>query len=383
MTQKKESWFFRFLKGLMITVLGAASCALALAVLWGQLSRSAKSGEEAHVRYADQAVMDKYDMFMTNEVSDALEGVMEVEKVYWLRDEDIVAPEPDQSCFGTSTEPAELQWLLDEAAQLLDIEEFVFHTGIQIVQGTQIHYYLDETIFVITWQEAKDSCLYTMSEVKIADASQMRRFLAGGTYGYDKQYLTTEMSAEVNAVVASSGDYYQHRKLGIVVYDGKVYRSSGETLDTCFIDDNGDMILVDKGELTDEEEIQKFVEDNNIRFSLSFGPILIRDGVRCDPLRYWIGEVDQQFPRAALCQMDERHYLLAVACGVFGYGNLPRMRDFALRLEELGCDMAYALDGGQTGVIVMNDERISPIQYDAQRRISDILYFATALPDGE
>jgi hypothetical protein len=46
----------------------------------------------------------------------------------------------------------------------------------------------------------------------------------------------------------------------------------------------------------------------------------------------------------------------------------------------MGCTMAYNLDGGQSATIVMNDEVKN---YVYERRISDIIYFATALPEGE
>jgi exopolysaccharide biosynthesis protein len=46
-------------------------------------------------------------------------------------------------------------------------------------------------------------------------------------------------------------------------------------------------------------------------------------------------------------------------------------------------DKAYALDGGQTTVITMDGELINSVDYGFQRQISDIIYFATALPDGE
>ena len=51
-------------------------------------------------------------------------------------------------------------------------------------------------------------------------------------------------------------------------------------------------------------------------------------------------------------------------------------------IQSLGCNTAYALDGGQTTAIVMNDELITLPDYQTQRKISDIIYFATALPDG-
>ena len=44
--------------------------------------------------------------------------------------------------------------------------------------------------------------------------------------------------------------------------------------------------------------------------------------------------------------------------------------------------MVYTLDGGQTAVIAMNDKLINSVLFGFQRKISDIIYFATAVPDG-
>ncbi len=375
----------RLINRVLLTVLkcllsGAALCFLAVSACWCLQNLGTPDSSFSGTR-SELALMDKYDMYMTGQISKALEGVMDVEKVYWLNDYDLIAPEPDQTRYGSSSDPSQLQWLLDEASETLGFEKFIFNTEIQLRPGSEVTWYLDETIFAITWQEVKNYGVYTFSEVKIAHASQMRRFLAGGTYGYSKQFHTTEMAADVNAVVASSGDFYKFRNYGVIVTNGQVHRANG-AVDTCFIDDQGDLILVKRGQLNNVEQAQAFVDEHNIRFSLAFGPILIQDGVRCEPYDYIIGEIDEEYPRAALCQVEALHYLLAVANGVPEYSNLPSLHQFAARLAELDIETAYTLDGGQTGVIVMNDEMINPVQYSSQRKISDIIYFATALPDG-
>jgi exopolysaccharide biosynthesis protein len=58
------------------------------------------------------------------------------------------------------------------------------------------------------------------------------------------------------------------------------------------------------------------------------------------------------------------------------------MAEFGRQLQAFGAEKAYALDGGQTAVIVTNDTLINRPSYVRQRQISDIIYFATALPDG-
>ena len=305
-----------------------------------------------------------------------------VKKVFWLKDEDLVAPEPDQSKFGETDDPSTLQWLLDAAAELLEGQELYFSTETQIIPGTKVRYYLDDTILSITWKETHDYSVYTFSEVKIAHPSQFRRFLAGGEYGSEKQFITSEMAASVNAVVASSGDFYRFREFGAVVYEGQVRRVRGDLTDTCLIDDQGNLHFFRKGEVLDVETAQAYVDEHNIRFSLTFGPVLIDDGVRCEPNHYLLGEIGEHYARAGLCQMDNLHYLLATANTEGAYQQVPTLHQFAATLLTTGCDKAFALDGGQTAAIVMNDELINRVVYGYQRKISDIIYFATAIPDG-
>lgn len=370
-----------FCKGILAFLAILLAMALTLELLLGMAVHVGGPGA-AQAGTVDAAIMDKYDMFMTNRISDALDGVVSLEKVYWISDDALVAPEPSQSCYGQADDPASLQWLVEEAAHLLDGQTLYFRTDTEIMPGSQVQYYLDETILAITWKEVHDHCVYTFSEVKIAHPSQFRRFLAGGEFGSDKQFITTEMAASVNAVVASSGDFYRFRNAGVVVYDGIVRRNNVGVADTCYIDRSGDLHFTYRYDYMTMEQAQQFVEEQDIRFSLVFGPVLVDDGVRCEPDKYLLGEINDEYARAALCQMDTLHYLLAAANAEGQYRYVPTIHRFARRIQETGCKMAYALDGGQTAVIAMNDTLINRVVYGYQRKISDIIYFATAVPYG-
>jgi exopolysaccharide biosynthesis protein len=63
--------------------------------------------------------------------------------------------------------------------------------------------------------------------------------------------------------------------------------------------------------------------------------------------------------------------------------NTPTIPTFAKRMQEFGCQTAYSLDGGQTAAIVTNGELMNRPDYGYQRQISDIIYFATAIPNGD
>lgn len=370
------------IKGIL-TALAAVVCLMLTAALlvWGLL-HVGTPGSAVQAEAADAAIMDQYDKYMTNRMSHALEGVMAIDRVYWLNDGDQIAPEPDQSRFGAVKDPAQMQAVLEAAGKLLDGQQTLFNTGTQIFPGSQITYYLDDTIFCVTWRQAIGTAVYTFSEVKIAHASQFRRFLADGEYGSDKQYYGTQMAAAVNAVTAANGDFYKNRPYGTVIYNGEIFRT-GSTLDVCCVNEAGELVFVHRGELKGQAAWEQFVEENGIRFCLAFGPILVEDSRNVCPENYPLGEVKEAYSRAGLGTLGDLHYLVVTAGFEEGYRRMPTMAEFAARMQSFGCVQAYALDGGQTGTIVTNDQLMNRPDHGTQRTVSDIIYFATAIPEGE
>ena len=62
-------------------------------------------------------------------------------------------------------------------------------------------------------------------------------------------------------------------------------------------------------------------------------------------------------------------YQFLAYCGYCAFTNFPQnvMSDYY---------------GGQTTTIVLNNEVINHVNYGSERKISDIIYFATAMPEG-
>ena len=371
--------FWKVLGKTLLAVLSLGITAVLVCVLFTGSGSMTQGGAASHM---DAAIMDRYDMYINNRMSNALEGVLSIDKVYWLSDNDLIAPEPDQNKYGSTNDPSTLGWLMEEAAEILDGQETVFHPGITIAPGTEVIYYLDETIFAVTWKQVVHNGMYTFSEVKIAHPSQLRRFLAGGEYGSEVQLVTTEMARTVNAVVASSGDFYGFRQAGVIVYDGQVRRIHSKYVDTCYIDDQGNMLFSYAGQLPDMKSAQKFVDENNIRFSLAFGPVIIDNGDPYYVEEYSLGQIEDRYARAALCQKDDLHYVVVAVNSEGNYKRVATLYEFSEIIQGLDVKNAYTLDGGQTAVIVMNDKRINSVVYGSERQISDIFYFATAVPNG-
>ena len=215
-----------------------------------------------------------------------------VRKQYWIEEGTLVAPEPNQSLFGRTDDPEVMAQVLHDARWLLDGQKTYFQPDLKFYEDSIVRYYLDDSIFAITWQEVHDGSVYTFSEIKVSHPSQFRRHLAGGEYGSDMQYLTTEMAAEVNAVVASAGDFYRFRDFGAVVYQGEAKRVEGTYAETCYIDANGDMHFTYGGDVLKVAEVQQFVDERNIQFSLAFGPILVDNYEVVPHTWYGVGEIN-------------------------------------------------------------------------------------------
>ena len=384
------------------TLLGVIVVPVALALtilLLGQMLRSVgRPKAAAPAQTGDMAILQQFDGFVAGELDSAREAISTVsgpedafqatqepvrEKVvYEIPADAQVAPKPNPDCYGQTDDPSSLQWLLDEAEYMLEGQPLYFSTEVELFADSVVNYYLDDTIFAITWKEVHDGSVYTFSEVKINHPSQFRRHLAGGEYGSEMQYYTTEMAESVNAVVASSGDFYRFRNFGISVYQGQVRRVEGTYAETCYIDRNGDMHFTYGGDILTTEAAKAYVEENDIRFSLAFGPVLIDNYELVEHTWYGVGEITEGYARAALCQMGELHYIVVTANTQGPWQEIPTVKTFAKNVAATGCRMAYCLDGGQTAAIVMGDQLINRPVYGQQRKISDIIYFATAVPEG-
>ena len=386
---------------IILTVILVPVCTFASVRLLGWMLETVGRPKAAVVvKTKDMAMLDDFDAYVEKSMAQADSGLKvshlglteqtepteeETEPVrehYTIPKDALVAPKPNPSCYGQVDSPAEMEPILKKAKWILDGQKTYFQTNQQIYEDSFIRYYLDDSIFAVTWQEVHDDSVYTFSEIKVEDASQFRRHLADGQYGSDTQYLTTEMAETVNAVVASAGDFYRFRNFGAVVYQGEARRVEGTYAETCYIDRSGDMHFTRGGEVLTVQDVQAFVDEHDLNFSLAFGPILVDNYELVEHTWYGVGEITEGYARAALCQMDSLHYIVVTANTTGPHQSIPTVAQFAKNIAATGCRMAYCLDGGQTATIVMNNDLVNRPVYGQQRKISDIIYFATAVPEG-
>ena len=339
----------------------------------------------------------RLDTALNNAKADALSDIAFIPKHYTIPEGETVAPKPAEANFG-SVSPADAAAVMDviqlaRDSGLLEGQEMIFRPDLNFEPHTDIQYYRDETILTILWKELIDGNTVTCCEVKVADASQFRRKFVDDTFGSPRKLFATSIAASVNAVVAMNADFYMFRDFGIVVYDRELYRFSEDTYtgsykkynctDTMFVTDQGDFKFWHRLEEANADQMRAYIRDNNILFSIAFGPVLVENGELqvCD--WYPAGEIDRGYSRAGIGQKDHLHYFY------MSLNHSPQkearwnVNYFGQKMYERGLQQAYCLDGGQTGEIVWRGAPFNYIDYGMEREVSDVMYFATAIPEAE
>lgn len=332
--------------------------------------------------------------FSDNARAEAFEGLAPVRKIYKIPDGETSGPAPNRKCFGSTDDKNEVIEIIQEARDsgLLEGQDTVFNADTEVYSYAPIKYYCDETLLAICWKEKIDGRICSFAEVKVGDASQLRRKISEDTYGTSTLAYASELAGQANAVVAMNADFYAARDLGITVYDGTLYRFDEtfyhfnrkyNSVDTLFIDSNGDFSYFYYGQESTREDMERYIRDKDIRFSIAFGPVLVENHELHEIHSYSIGELDREYSRAGIAQCDSRHYLyMAVSHSPQG-SPCCTVFQFQSYFLSKGVETAYCFDGGQTGELLFNGEIYNFIDYDAERLVSDIVYFATAVPETE
>ena len=238
--------------------------------------------------------------------------------------------------------------------------------------------YQDESMTVTIEAHQVGATTCHVARVKIADPSQLR---SASAYGFNRPQteMTNTIARRVKAVVAINGDYYSYTGKGYMIRQGKLYinKPYGDR-DVLLIDDKGDFHIEPKATA---ETLAKY-ETMGIVNSFNFGPGLVVDGVALAEYGHDFNSGDTYAQRSAIAQMKkgEMEYLLITCEGPMeSKGGGMTMVGFAEFIASLGVETAYNLDGGNSASMYFNGKKVNAIGNKDERRISDIIYFASAV----
>ena len=189
-------------------------------------------------------------------------------------------------------------------------------------------------------------------------------FRAG--FGHESRSGATSENAiniarRYKAVLMVTGDNLKNmdlEKKGVLIRDGWIYNSAKKADIMIWRPDKRAIDLVPKDKIT----TAKLIIEGGVENVVSFGPILIRDGVKENSKvleRNWLHGLN---PRVGVGMKEPGHIIVVVG----GYrSDNPRANlgwtlvEFADLMEGLGCQQAYNVDGGVSANMIFMGERLN------------------------
>jgi len=237
---------------------------------------------------------------------------------------------------------------------------------------TDNSYTSDDVEITITEMTVDDSRVY-VADIQLSDPSLLLSGLADNSFGQNVTETTSEIASDVGAILAINGDFYGFRDSGYVMRNGYLYRSTGGgDQEDLVVYSDGTMEIINESDVTAEE-----LQAAGATQIYSFGPGLVDDG------EIIVGpndEVDQAMtsnPRTAIGQISDGHYVCVVSDGRTNESEGLTLYQLASVMQDLGCTVAYNLDGGGSSTMVFNGEVINnPTSGHGikERSVSDIVY---------
>ncbi|MBQ9265109.1 MAG: phosphodiester glycosidase family protein [Clostridia bacterium] len=243
--------------------------------------------------------------------------------------------------------------------------------------------YEDDSIRVQmeTREGGKKDLIWRIAWVEIASPTQLRTAYFGKNVKANKQDKVTKLAPAKNAVVAMNGDNYaqESQKHSFIVRMGEVRQTKlNKTKDILIIDERGDFHI-----FLNSKDADNFEKNtgHTIVNAFMFGPALVMDGEVVTEKREYGFNPEGSQPRSAIGQLDTLSYVLVIADNASGSDTKGvNHKELAEFMKELGCREAYNLDGGNSAIMVFNNQRYNNT-YGRERDLTDMIYFVSAVPE--
>ena len=197
---------------------------------------------------------------------------------------------------------------------------------------------------------------------------------ADNTYGKNVTDYTSEIAKDNNAIIAINGDYYGVQEYGYVLRNGVIYRSESKgNQEDLVIYEDGTMEIINENDISLEE-----LKEKGAYNVLSFGPGLIIDGEISVSESDEVGKAMASNPRTAIGVLEDGTIVFVVSDGRTDESEGLSLYELATFLkDEIGCTLAYNLDGGGSSTMYFNGEVVNNPTTSGkikERKVSDIVY---------
>lgn len=215
---------------------------------------------------------------------------------------------------------------------------------------------------------------YYLADIYMRDITCFQTALANDTYGSGFRDSIEDMALLNNALLAVNGDYYGNTNEGVVIRNGVIYRANSTNCDVCVLYYDGTMRVMPGSSFSVEEAVEQGAWQ-----AWTFGPALLNTDGSVLTSFASTNRIISANPRTAIGYYEPGHYCLVVVDGRGESAGIT-LPDLSRLFYDLGCRAAYNLDGGNSSVMVWNNEVINNPS-GGGREISDALLIAEVNAD--
>lgn len=223
----------------------------------------------------------------------------------------------------------------------------------------------------------KNKITYFAADVELKDSSYLHTAFAKNEFGRNIVEETSKIAQDNNAIFAINGDYYGFRSDGVLIRNSILYRDVPARTALAIYKD-GTMSSFDENEI-DSANLLK----NGVIHTLSFGPVLVKDGKVADSFskisidtNFGNRSIQEKNPRTGIGIISANHFVFIVVDGrKENYSIGMSLSEFAGLFTKYCCIEAYNLDGGGSSTMYFMGRVVNnPLGKENERKISDILY---------
>ena len=244
--------------------------------------------------------------------------------------------------------------------------------------------YDDPSIHVDITSGDCNGVLYWIADITITEPSQLRTAAAEDFSDKRSRRPGSVIARRMNAVLAVDGDFYNYTSnndVHVTIRQGVTFQNSlldRACQDVLLIDEDGDFHGIEDPKAGD---IGTEVNGKKIINAFYFGPLLVNNGeIRKNKAPSHM-DPDQLSQRVAIAQTGHLKYRVIVTSSN-QYGSkafkFEPWREFIASMDDI--QVAYNLDGGDSAFLYFNGKKINNPEFENERDISDIIYFASSWP---
>ena len=211
--------------------------------------------------------------------------------------------------------------------------------------------------------------VYHVADIYVASLDNFRTYTANNELADWSTQDAMTMDRDCHAILAISGDFYTYQSTGFLARNGVLWKSDQTRCDLCVLYNTGVMACYKASDYTVED-----IWERGVAQDWNFGPSLLDENGHVLPDYQVSVAVSYPNPRSAVGYYEPGHYCFVVVDGrQDDYSKGVTVPELAQIFEELGCSVAYNLDGGGSALMTFLHERYSRQSNGAGRELGDML----------